>query len=316
MGKHERKSIDEAEQIIKKLLNSEKLSNNDFNNHWFRHAVAIAKKIKNDFKDYTHAEHLGSRYDTIGDIKLNLPKNRSIFIETKMSDTASGIGTKANISQNALTENLLFYGNVRSQSKFREDRNHEQWVYGYLNEFTKYPDYLENIDNLTKQKEEKARFLRKLKNKNKKAKELLDYIREKDRKEKLDYLGYLKNKKQSPEMINRFLTLIMLGIHTQKDISNLIQSKNFSGEIKNLYIYYANYSGSNILVRKENAREKVGELLGKYNKFKIIFPENLTHCKVVGIKNKKETPLLQIVLHWKNIAQGIKTPCLNIFDLN
>jgi len=49
--------------------------------------------------------------------------------------------------------------------------------------------------------------------------------------------------------------------------------------------------------------------------FKIIFPKGLTHCKIIGIKGEVSRPLLQIVFHWKNIAQGIKTPCLNIFDL-
>jgi len=51
------------------------------------------------------------------------------------------------------------------------------------------------------------------------------------------------------------------------------------------------------------------------NDFKIIFPDNKTHCKIVGIGGNSVEPLLQIVFHWKNIAQGIKTPCLNIFDL-
>lgn len=315
MGKYERKSIEEAEKIVEKILNLEKLSSNDFKNHWFKHAVVVAKRIKKDFKKYTYAKHLGGHYDTIGDIKLSFPKGKEIFIETKMSDTASGTGTKANISQDALTDNLLFSGKVKSWSRFREGMNHEKWIMKYLNQFSKYPTKLESISSLTKQKEEKARFLRTIKKRNKKAKEILNFIQKRDREEKLSYLKYLKGKNQNPEMIKKFLTLIILGVHIQKAISDFIKKKDFFTEIRNLYVYYANSYRGKINVKRESAEKKVKEILGEYKKFKIIFPENSTHCKIVGVKNKKEIPLLQIVLHWKNIAQGIKTPCLNVFDL-
>lgn len=315
MGKHERQSIKRAEEVITKILNSENLSNGDKKNHWFKHIVTIADRIKNDFRRINSVRHLGDSYDTIGDIKLIFSSNKDIFIETKMSDTKLGVGTKANISQDALTENFLFNRNVKSWSKFRKERNHEKWVIEYLNQFSKYPARIKNISNLVKQKEEKARFLRNFKKGNKKAKEILNAIHDKDKKEKLNYLNYLKNQGQNPEMIKRFLILIILGIHTKKTISDLIKKKDFFAEIKKLYIYYANHSDGKIKVKREDAAKKVKEILEKYRKFKIIFPEGLTHCRIVGIKNKKAKPLLQVVLHWKNIAQGIKTPCLNIFDL-
>jgi len=46
MGKHERQQIEEAEKIIVKLLNSQKINNLDRKNHWFGHASAVAEKIK------------------------------------------------------------------------------------------------------------------------------------------------------------------------------------------------------------------------------------------------------------------------------
>lgn len=316
MGKHERKSIKEAEKIIVKILNSKNLNDLDKKNHWFNHAVVIVEKIMNDFKKIVSAEHLGDSYDTVGDIKLTTLGRKEIFIETKMSDTKSGIGTKANISQNALTENLLFHDNVKSWNEFREEKNHEKWVMKHLDEFSKYPARVKNIGNSPEQKENKARFLRDLAKKgNKKARGILNEIREKDRKEKFDYLDYLKTQKQNPKMIKRFLVLIMLGIHTKKPINNLIKRKNFFSEIKDLYIYYSNSYKGKVNVKRENAEERIRDLLGRYEDFRITFPKGLTHCKIVGIKDKKERPLLQIVLHWKNIAQGIKTPCLNIFDL-
>lgn len=106
MGKHEREQIEKAEKIIVKILNSQELTSSDRNNYWIEHAFAIAKKIQEDFPDIKKARHLGNRYDNTGDI-LILSNKKEIFIETKMSDTKTGIGTKANISQDALTENFL-----------------------------------------------------------------------------------------------------------------------------------------------------------------------------------------------------------------
>ena len=316
MGKHERQQIEEAEKIIVKILNSQKLANSDRRNYWIEHAFAIAKKIREDSPNIKKTRHLGNRYDNTGDI-LILSNKKEFFIETKMSDTKTGIGTKANISQDALTENFLFENNPKSWSEFRSDKKHEEWVNDYLSRFVKYPKYILKITNLILQKEEKARYLRELKRrKNKIAENILDLIHERDKKEKIEYFNYLKRQKQRKEMIKRFFVLITLGIHKKEVLENLIKSNNFFQEIQNLFVYYSNIFRGKVIIRKEDPGEKVRRILEKFSDFAIIFPKNVTHCKIVGIKkNGSQEPLLQIVLHWKNIAQGIKTPCLNIFDL-
>lgn len=68
MGKHERQQIEEAEKIIVKLLNSQKINDFDRKNRWFNHASAITEKIKKDFPNFEKARHLGNRYDNTGDI--------------------------------------------------------------------------------------------------------------------------------------------------------------------------------------------------------------------------------------------------------
>jgi len=315
MGKHERQSIKQAEKIIVKILKSQKVNDFDINNHWFNHAIAIAKKIKRDFSNITLVNHLGNRYDNTGDISI-ISNGKKIFIEVKMSDTKLGIGTKANISQDALTENFLFSEHVISWSKFRERSQHDKWVNNYLNRYNKYPKTVLKIFNKVLQKEEKARYLRKLKGKkNKRAILILDSIHERDRREKIEYLTYLSGQKQQREMIKRFFILITLGIHRKEELRNLIQKDNFFQEIQNLFVYYGNSYKNKILIRKEDTGERIKRILVKKFNFKIVFPKGLTHCKIIGKQNKSVTPLLQIVLHWKNIAQGIKTPCLNIFDL-
>ena len=314
MGKHERQSIEEAEKIIVKILNSQNLNDFDRKNHWFSHASSIAERIKKDFINITSARHLGNRYDNTGDILIISKKNK-FFIETKMSDTKSGIGTKANISQDALTEYHLFMGKVKSWSRFRQEKNHDKWVNDFLNQFTNYPQNILKIADSTLQKEEKARYLRKLANKNKKARDVLNNIHGKDKKEKIKYLVYLNNKRQQKKMVKRFFILIILGIHRKEELENLIKKDNFFQEIQNLFVYYGNVSKGRIISRREDVGERIKKILEKYSDFKIIFPKGLTHCKIIGIKGEVSRPLLQIVFHWKNIAQGIKTPCLNIFDL-
>jgi len=314
MGKHERKSIEEAEKTIVKILNSQNLNDFDRQNHWFSHASSIAERIKKDFINITSARHLGNRYDNTGDILIISKKNK-FFIETKMSDTKSGIGTKANISQDALTEYHLFMGKVKSWSRFRQEKNHDKWVNDFLNQFTNYPQNILKITDSTLQKEEKARYLRKLANKNKKARDVLNNIHGKDKKEKIKYLVYLNNKRQQKKMVKRFFILIILGIHRKEELENLIKKDNFFQEIQNLFVYYGNASKGRIISRREDVGERIKKILEKHSDFKIIFPKGLTHCKIIGIKGEVSRPLLQIVFHWKNIAQGIKTPCLNIFDL-
>ena len=313
MGKHERQLIEEAEKIIERILNSSPLTSDDKKNRWFFHALQTAKQINKDFPNISLAKHLGNRYDNTGDM-LIISNGEKIFIEAKMSDTKSGVGTKANISQDALTENHLFIGKVKSWSDFRKEKNHDKWVDSYLDEFSRYPQKILKISNSTTQREKKARYLRNLK-RNKKSKDILRNIQKRDREEKLKYLNYLSIQKQDAEMIKRFFILISLGIHTKEPLADLIKEKNFFKEVQNLFIYYANYHKGKVIVRREDAGEQVNRIISKYSDLKIIFPKGLTYCKIVGLKNGQSEPLLQIVLHWKNIAQGIKTPCLNIFDL-
>ena len=233
-----------------------------------------------------------------------------------MSATPEGVGTKANISQDALTDNGLFLDKAESWSEFRKEKGHEMMVNDFLDKFLKYPKSVLKITNNPALREEKARYLKKLaKKKNREATEILKRIHEIDRLEKIEYLNYLKSGKQSPEMIKRFFVLIKLGVHRNDELGELMGDNNFFQRTDNLLIYYSNTRGGEILIEKEDVGKKIKEIVSKLNGFQIIFPRNTTHCKLVGIKNNSVIPLFQIVFHWKNIHQGIKTPCLNIFDL-
>ncbi len=288
----------------------------DKNNPWVSHAFNIADRIREDFSNIKKAEHLGNRYDNTGDI-LILTEKEEFFVEIKMSETKKGIGTKANIGQDALADNNLFKENVVKWSDFRKNRKHNRWVDKYLDEFMRYPKKVLRIKNSVSRREEKARHLRKLRKKgNKKATDILLRIREKDKKEKIDYLNYLESFKQDKEKIRRFLVLIMLGIHRKEIIREFIENDSFLKEAQNLFVYYSNTKRGKIIVQREDVGNKIRKILNTFSEFRIIFPKRTTHCKLIGIKGENQQPLLQIVFHWKNIAQGIKTPCLNIFDLS
>lgn len=315
MGKHERESIEEAEKIIVKLLNNKDLSKSDLNNHWFKHAQVLAERIRKDFSTISFAKHLGNDYATIGDISF-IAGGHEVIIEVKMSDTKSGRGTQANISQNALTENKLFKSQTDSWSEFRNENQHDLWVMNYLDKFKEYPAKILNIKNAQQSKDEKARYLRKLKKKNKVAAQILVNIQQRDREEKEKYLLYLSKHKQIPENVRRFFSLIVLGIHKKEKMSALLNSDTFIKKAQELTLYYSNLSKGEIIVTTQDVGISLKKIFSKFQYFQINFSSGVTNCKLVGIdSNKKSTPLLQIVLHWKNIAQGIKTPCLNIFDL-
>jgi len=316
MGKHERKNIEEAEKILIKLLNSKTLSSVDKKNHWSRQAVKLAERISKDFPIIKKAQHLGNRYDTVGDIMIKTDKGEKYF-EVKMSDSKLGIGTKANISQNALTEYRLFKNKAKSWKEFRSQRKHQQWVMKLLTRFKNYPPKITKLDNPTILKEEQARYLRRLRGQgDKKARQILAVIRKRDQQEKIDYLSYLRRQAQNRERVKRFMVLIIAGVHTKEKIKNYIEQRNFLGQAMNFLVYYSNLNNGQILIRKEEVGRRIKQILKQYQTFKIVFPYKVTHCKLMGVRNNNREPLLQIVLHWKNISQGIKTPCLNIFDLS
>jgi len=315
MGKHERLLIEEAEHIIIKLLMGIPITGQEKANKWFYHASQIASKIKEDFTDIKKADHIGNRYDIIGDILINDGSN-DFYLEIKMSEKKASKGTLANISQDALTEFNLFYGNVKSWSQFRKINNHDQFVINELQKYKNYPP-VDNITNTKCLKEHYAAYLRKKKeNGDQKAKKILDRIHYYDEGIKKQYLSYLAQQPQNYNMVKKFFILIKSGIHKSKNIKKLINKdeKELLLNLNNLIVYYSNISDGKIMVRREDMKKALSSILTRFRTFKLVFPQNSTQCKLFGVSDNEEKPLLNIVFHWKNISQGIKTPCLNIFD--
>jgi len=57
-------------------------------------------------------------------------------------------------------------------------------------------------------------------------------------------------------------------------------------------VYYSNIFQGKVIVHKEDVGEKVRKIMERFLDFAIIFPKDVTHCKIVGIKKMvRENPL-------------------------
>jgi hypothetical protein len=148
------------------------------------------------------------------------------------------------------------------------------------------------------------------------AASIIKEIMERDRNEKMEYINYLKTRKQNPDNIKKFTLLILAGAHSHrafKSMSHLPLEKIIDMLKHGFYrVYYVDKKTST--VRVEDLTEKLTKLMNK--ELGIFFKDGETNV-IIGFKEpgkEEPTPVLRIVFHWKNIFQGIETPCLNIFD--
>ena len=128
MGKHERENVYIAETIINDLLNVKQIDKNRKRHEFFDYAQALSGRIKCDFPNIQKSYHIGNIYgSSIGNIKLILESGEEIYLELKF--LKSGVGTRANIGQDSLTNFHLFQGEgILSLSDFRNTKNHTGWV--------------------------------------------------------------------------------------------------------------------------------------------------------------------------------------------
>jgi hypothetical protein len=322
MSRDNRTAIEKAEMFVVDLINQRE-------NEWVEHSYAIADEILKNYNDIEEVEHIGNTYSNneIGDIKIRSSNSTEwIYIELKMSQSRTGRGTVANISQNALTNSNLFEGNnITGWSDFREENAFRDRISSVLNRYNNYPDdcsgiskrgeYLRNtFQELTQNTQDISRIVSEYtQESNPDISEIATIINEIvniARNDKLAYIQYLRGLNQNTELIKKFTISILLGYHTMEQL-NYILSIPYQ-EIYNLleryYVYYTNIRDDSIIVTKEELGPLVREIIS--NDLIIYLPDNRTNCI---IQNDNGDNILRIVFHWKNIFQGILTPCLNIF---
>lgn len=316
MGKYERRDIELMEKGVANILMGKKPLIKP-THKWYRHMLGFVRFIKKNYPSFKKAKHIGNQYGGLrGDIKI-WQKNGSVkYIELKASETRFGKGTLANISQNAVTEYGLIANKkgekILSWREFREKENLRNKIESFLDVY-KYP---KKIDF-----DEKARLIRKnAKRGDKKAiaiKKLIVNIAKKDKKE---YINYIREFQSNEDNLKKFLFCMLNGIHVKNDIVDFMTKTKIDNLKKSsalIITLYGNVKRGKVFITKE--KNKIGILLNQYKDFKFSFPEELGDKVYTYIgcnkrkQDNKEVKILGLVYHWKNIFQGIKTPCINVF---
>lgn len=335
MGRHERQEIENAEKIVVKLLNNQELDPKDSKNKWFEHAQVISIKILKDFGTIKEARHIGNIYNTseIGDIKIIKEETSNWrYIELKMSENPKSKGTLANISQDALSNAKLFgNGIINPWSKFRAIKKYSTKIQILLNQYSNYPAEC-NRGTIVEQIENKARHLRDLFKKVTKirgniANKVCNYKSHHNIKEiatilckisnfakmdKIEYLVYLSKFEQDEENIKKFTIAMLIGYHTQLQLNYILglPYQNITNLISHYSVYYTNQSESKIVASSDDLVEEAKKIIN--SQVGILIPNNQTNLLIT----MNGRIILRVVLNWKNVFQGIKTPCLNIFKEN
>ena len=316
MGKQERDQILLLEKSIVNVLNSDEPIIRE-GNRWYKHLDPFVEKLKNDFKGIIKAIHIGNVYGPeLGNIKLILENGTNAFIELKTSESEAGKGTLANISQDSLTKYGIIYHpkneKILSWSEWRKKTNFLSKVEEQLNRMP-YPSISIGFD-------ERARKVKELANKRiKEAVLVKEKIMEIAKHDKLSYTRYIKDFNINEENLLKFLCCLLSGIHTEKEILKFFSSVSKSDLERGfelIIFYYSNVRAGRVIVTKQP--NKIKELLTEYSDFELAYPSEASGVVNTYITAKNKTKgeivkILNFLFHWKNIFQGIKTPCINVF---
>lgn len=250
------------------------LNGEDTNTYIQRIALAIQTKIN---KPYVKAVWVGSEeYNSKGDVHLYQEDGTIIPIELKFSKK-EGSGTKANTTTEIVKDYLS--EEVQSYPEFDEQFRKERY------------NYLGNIVGLELSKKQYETALRKFRES---KRSVLTEIENNARRSAEAYASYLADKMNNNlNETTSFAVEILKGNNTRKK-SKLNEElvycviKNFNKENQSVSFYDLNNTESTIC--SVVATRKTVRLLNQFGK-----------------------DVLRLSVHWKNICQGGKTPCFNIF---
>lgn len=316
MGKYERRDIELMEKsVVRVLMGKNPLITPA--HKWYGHMVGFVQSIKKTYPNLKSVKHIGNKYSGLrGDIKISQEDGSVKYIELKASETQFGKGTLANISQNAITEYGLVTNKrgekILSWGKFREKNNFRNQVENFLDIY-KYP---QEVDF-----DERARLIRKhAKEEDKKAAAIKKLIANLAKKDKKEYINYIRKFQTNENNLKKFIFCMLNGIHVKRDILDFMTKTRINNLKRGsalITTLCGNIKRGKVFVTKE--RNKIDVLLNQYENFKFSFPEGLGDKVYAYIscnkrkQDKKEVKIIGLVYHWKNIFQGIKTPCINVF---
>lgn len=312
MGKEERRTVELMEKEVARFLNDERYIST-LDPYIVRRVRGLASYIREQY-EFASAQHIGNVYGTsIGDIRL--AGRTTYHLELKF--VKSGTGTRANISQNALTHNRLFEeSSVLSWQKFRCIKDHNSWVFDLLSQYAHFPFDPSTLKPTQRSISKMGRIVRDRVSVDTDARRVRDAIVRKDKEEKLEYLGYLSTLKQNRDNILKFALLILMGrhtVHAMRPFEYLDLAQTVARLPDNYQVIYV-YKKA----KDEYRRENLHTLLRNIHLFeaRLAFRRGQTNVAIEFSRDGECLVVLRFSLHWKNVFQGIETPCLNVFDEN
>ena len=241
-----------------------------------------SEEREKEYSDINGGQHIGNNYKNRGDVSKD-------GIEIELKFLSKGKGTLANISQNALTRQGIIIADDWStfrRNKFNIER--DKVLSKYL--------------NIHKTIEKAGRYV---KEHDPSCKRKVIQLAKEDR---LEYIKYISQKEINKDRLAKFTILLIIGFHTEELISKYIDST--IERIKELR------HGYQIIYIYKDGTQKIENIDSILERFKdpSKFTINFKKCKQQNITIEyDQVTILQIAFHWKNVFQGISTPCLNIF---
>lgn len=265
----------------------------------------FVRQIIMDAKDFSSCaiEYTGSEYLKIGDLRLsgNIRGKRVV----RVYELKFGKDTLANIGENSLTDvgGLGFFKDVLSWKDYRSRYGFDSKVKRELLRINK------NV--LEMNNSQVANFVRRVKK---------EIGVEKNCEIKIDQI--LNNSSNFPVQIvlkaEVLKNIIQAANQNKEKYIKYLRSKSRFIDIKKLRQFYYQLS-LGVTPNKEDLEEY---------EYYYLTPDGVKHVsKIKRLKLKvlfgKQHILihgpefdLKIVFHWKNVMQGIQTPCLNIFKID
>lgn len=322
-----RDSIDAEEQWVANLLNGERTPKRVKRKGNENAVRSLVESIRSDFSKHSHAEHRGSEYDDLGDLKLIRDDDSEIYLELK--NVEEGIGTLANTG-GVLVAGFDLIEDALEWDEFRRERGFESWRDERLNEFD-YPN-LEDIKGRN-QTEKRARFLRdevldytggptihtatsvlddpEISHRERKAAEIIETIYRHANEEKHEYISHLSERDQNEENIRKLAVLLLCGVHTQELLQKYWDQSvaELESTLDEYRIYIYNQKEDNVF--KKTPLRYIESL--SQRGFDIELSPDNTSIKIRIEEDGEYVPFLRISINWANVFQGIGTPSANTF---
>jgi len=281
-GKEERKLADGIVENFCHAFNKNEIKSGSGEIFFFN----LKREIIEKFPGVNRLEFIGTRHQEPGDIKVFKDNGVLGFAEIKTSLKTKS-GTLANKGCASISN---IFNNLEPYHTFVKNT-----MYSGKNYWQKVRELLKV--NPLKNKPDEELYTKAREERDKKNSNALLTINALDKENKRKYINLMKEKYEKGEYNKEALFSLVSDL--LKGINTKAQEKFRSNIIKTFLV---NTNNGFVMLQSDKVK------ISKENLGMSFLPE-ITSFFVTNNGEK----ILRFTLHWKNIAQGIKTPCFNIF---